>query len=490
MFDKDNNKKPSLVTAAARVLPVPRVLYGKGPANLGKDRAWNLLGQVLRAPATIHSWGWLCLNIPGKDPQCDFSDAADFFNTLKAFRKVMTNMGIKIGEQKKGMRLELNSLDDRKLDDNLASLACTVDFLFVVLPDKTPVYDRIKRQCDTKLGLINVCCIGQKLRGRNDQYFRNLALKINAKCGGCNQAVAPARLHFIAQNKTMVVGIDVTHPSPGAGEHSPSIAAVVANTDSLMGQWPCICMVQSESRQEMVSNLNVMIKSRLEVWKTRGKHGFFPENIIVFRDGVSEGQYQQVKEKELPLLRQGCEEVYMAAGQPLPRISIVIVTKRHHKRFYPVSEVNADDGSNCVAGTVIDRTVTEARNWDFYIMPHTALKGTAKPTYYFVVHDEIFRTIHRGTTLSPADTLQDITQSLSYISARSTKPVSVCAPTDYADLACERARSYLRHLVDSATWSESGMSGQLSRAELEERIRTMQEEIKLHEKTKDVMVYI
>ncbi|KAI0864530.1 hypothetical protein F4860DRAFT_464511 [Xylaria cubensis] len=40
-----------------------------------------------------------------------------------------------------------------------------------------------------------------------------------------------------------------------------------------------------------------------------------PENIIIFRDGVSEGQYEQVLEKELPLIRKACERVYPAAQE-------------------------------------------------------------------------------------------------------------------------------------------------------------------------------
>lgn len=174
----------------------------------------------------------------------------------------------------------------------------------------------------------------------------------------------------------MVVGIDLTHPSPSSSEHAPSIAGMVASVGKHMGQWPSVYKVQPRSRQEMVARLKDMLKSRLSLWKTKGKHACFPEDIIVFRDGVSEGQYQLVKETELPLLRQACDEVYPAANQTSPRITIVIVTKRHHKRLYPTTEDTADNGSNCTAGTIIDRGITEARSWDFYIIPHT--KGYCK----------------------------------------------------------------------------------------------------------------
>lgn len=480
----------SLITAAARVLAEPRVLYSNRAAKLNQSRAWNVMGQTLSVPATIRTWSWLLVGIPGKEAWCGFSGQSEVIETLKAFHRVMNNMGIKIGSPINGKRVQLSGIDDRRLDEELKAAAGALDFLYIILPDKTPVYDRIKHLCDVKLGLINVCCIGQLLKKGDDQYFRNEVLKVNAKCGGRNHAIEATRLHLIAQDKTMVVGIDVTHPSPGSSEYAPSIAGMVASVDKHMGQWPSVCKVQPRSRQEMVADLKDMLKSRLILWKTKGKHDFFPENIIVFRDGVSEGQYQLVKETELPLLRQACDEIYPVANQPKPRISVVVATKRHQKRFYPTTEATADNGSNCMAGTVIDRGITEARSWDFCIIPHTALKGTAKPTHYFVVHDEIFRTSHWGTKLGPADTLEDVTQSLSYISARSTKPVSICAPADYADLVCERARCYLSRFFDPSARSESGMSQTSGREEDQRRRTHFQEEINLHRKTEDVMVYI
>lgn len=48
-------------------------------------------------------------------------------------------------------------------------------------------------------------------------------------------------------------------------------------------------------------------------------------------------------------------------------MTVVVVGKRHHTRFYPTSAQNADRSANCTAGTVVDRGVTEARNWDFFL---------------------------------------------------------------------------------------------------------------------------
>ncbi|CAI6091361.1 unnamed protein product [Clonostachys chloroleuca] len=250
-------------------------------------------------------------------------------------------------------------------------------------------------------------------------YFANVALKLNLKLGGNNELLENPRLGIINDNKTMVVGIDVTHPSPGSSSRAPSIAGMVASIDRWLGQWPAVLRVQAGARQEMVTDLSDMLKSRLQLWKTKGNHQSLPQNI---------------------LLRKACTEMYPASDQKrgLPHFTIVIVGKRHHTRFYPTQEANADRTGNPKPGTIVDRVITEARNWDYFLQAHAALQGTARPGHYVVVLDEIFRARH-AETLPPgfdniADVLEDFTRSLCYVYGRTTKAVSLCTPAYYADI--------------------------------------------------------
>ncbi|KAL8303324.1 hypothetical protein RB600_006980 [Gaeumannomyces tritici] len=159
-----------------------------------------------------------------------------------------------------------------------------------------------------------------------------------------------------------------------------------------LGQWPGEVAVQSRSRDEMVSELRGMMRRRLQLWRAHNG-GRLPENIIVYRDGVSEGQYRLVLRREVPELDRACAEVYGEEEEeeavPAPRVAVVIVGKRHHTRFYPAVEGDTDRG-NARPGTVVDRGVTEARVWDFYLQSHSALQGTARPAHYVVIRDDIF----------------------------------------------------------------------------------------------------
>ena len=52
----------------------------------------------------------------------------------------------------------------------------------------------------------------------------------------------------------MVVGLDVTYPSPGSAEGAPSVAGIVASVDPFLGQFPSDFSIQ-EGRVEMVAAL-------------------------------------------------------------------------------------------------------------------------------------------------------------------------------------------------------------------------------------------
>lgn len=97
----------------------------------------------------------------------------------------------------------------------------------------------------------------------------------------------------------------------------------------------------------------------------------------------------------------------------------------------------------------MDRGVTEARGWDFFIQPHACLQGTARPGHYYVILDEVFRGRAATAPLrNPADALEELTHNMCHLFGRATKAVSLCPPAYYADLLCTRIRCYLSDQFD------------------------------------------
>lgn len=378
----------------------------------------------------------------------------ELFNTMKGFQNFLHHSGINAGgfiETPPPPTINLmdgqTEVNDRLIKDMFQRMQNKVRFLICVMPfHDVGIYNTIKTLADTKGGFSTLCTIGQKFMKvqRQEQYFGNLALKINLKAGGINHTLDPAKLGIVSQGKTMVVGIDVTHPSPGSKGTAPSAAGVVASVDALLGQWPATFSIQ-ESRKEMVTALESMILSRLRLWQKHNKQQL-PENIIVYRDGVSEGQYQILLDQELPLIRNACRQAYPATAtkQNIPKISIIVCGKRHHTRFYPATEGDASRSANCQPGTVVDRGVNDVRGWDFFIQPHECLQGTARPCHYYVILDEIFRGRHnKPPHQNAADALEDLTHNMCHLFGRATKAVSLCPPAYNADLLCTRLRCYL-----------------------------------------------
>ena len=65
---------------------------------------------------------------------------------------------------------------------------------------------------------------------------------------------------WLTKKKTMVVGIDVTHPGLGSRDGAPSIAAVVANVDDSFVQFPASMRIQ-QSKKEVIINPSLPFSS-------------------------------------------------------------------------------------------------------------------------------------------------------------------------------------------------------------------------------------
>ncbi|KAL6230415.1 hypothetical protein BDW75DRAFT_73543 [Aspergillus navahoensis] len=482
---------PSLITVPGRVLAPPNVYYKD---EKSKDKqvtltygSWNMKSIRFSSSSNLHSWA--CILITA-GPKQHFQNPDDLDDCLHRFTKKLREVGVNANPPVFKVRLQVTrenaeTVIDAKIGEILRQHQPKL--ILTILPfNDTALYNCIKKACDIRHGVRNINVLAEQFCKRNEQYFANVGLKFNLKLGGVNQVVRPSQLGILGEGKTMLLGIDVTHPSPFSAKGAPSVAAMVASVDSCLGQWPAEIRIQKEARTEMVDALDPMLKAHLRRWVASHK-GAYPENIIVYRDGVSEGQYDLVTDKELPLLKNACKDIYPApdTAKNLPRFSIIIVGKRHNTRFYPTRQEDADRSNNPVNGTVVDRGVTEARNWDFFLQAHTALKGTARPAHYYTVWDEIFL---RQKIIPPAknaaDMLEAMTYHMCYLFGRATKAVSICPPAYYADLVCTRARCYLSNAFEPPTPSGSVINTDDPTVEVDSN------DILIHPNVRDTMFYI
>lgn len=111
-----------------------------------------------------------------------------------------------------------------------------------------------------------------------------------------------------------------------------------------------------------------------------------PEHIIFFRDGVSEGQFLEVMNKEVQAIRNACAKVQ---ADYKPPITFLVVQKRHHTRLFPCNPRDSEDRNcNVPAGTCVDTIITHPTAQDFYLVSHASIQGVAKPTKYRTLWDD------------------------------------------------------------------------------------------------------
>jgi eukaryotic translation initiation factor 2C len=136
----------------------------------------------------------------------------------------------------------------------------------------------------------------------------------------------------------MIFGIDVNHPIADADSNKQSIAAVVGSIDRTCSYYACRLMAQKKEKSsalELVINLNEPVYELLLEYKKNNNSNQtkFPQRLIFFRDGVSEGQFNQVLNYEMNQIRQACMRIDPTYK---PRCTFIVVQKRHHTRMFPL----------------------------------------------------------------------------------------------------------------------------------------------------------
>ena len=296
-------------------------------------------------------------------------------------------------------------------------------------------YSIIKLAADS-LGIITQCVKWKNVTSPSRGLYSNILMKENAKLGGTNHTLLerapwngekvfqepPNSLSWVLDEKCMFIGVDVSHADQGSSH--PSHAAVVGSLDGRCSQYVTHLSTQ-KGRTEMVYEMEDAMESIIRAFKA--KNGDIPRHIIVYRDGVSDSQFQTILDNELPAIKGALARLGYPEDAAL--VTIIICQKNHHTRLVyeekvgeKQSYINPSPGL-CVDASSGSDSISSPDRFEFYLNSHATIQGTAKPTKYSVIYDEI------GFKLSE---IQLMTYWLCYLYARCTKSVSVATPAYYA----------------------------------------------------------
>jgi len=258
-----------MTVVPGRLLPAPGINYGQGKPLVDDKASWNLKAVKFAVGGRLAEWAVLVIGDGNRD---EFQGAGDpeLRRTVKGLADMCRTSGMKVeGEPLyAAVRLPRKSREEPVRSDAIGAIRQAVtqgypkkpSMILVVLSNGDKhIYNGLKHLLDVYLRVASVCVQVSKFRKDRGQlqYFANVALKINMKMGGVNHKLvdppgSTPTLSWLrdAKEPTMLVGMDVTHPSPGSIKGTPSIAAVVATIDDNFAQFPASLRIQ-ETRKEV-----------------------------------------------------------------------------------------------------------------------------------------------------------------------------------------------------------------------------------------------
>ncbi|EPY84542.1 hypothetical protein CB1_000471008 [Camelus ferus] len=219
----------------------------------------------------------------------------------------------------------------------------------IIMSTRDDLYGAIKKLCCVQTPVpsqmsalacsevINVRTIGQPARLRS--VAQKILLQINCKLGGELWGVD------IPLKQLMVIGMDVYH-DPSRGMRS--VVGFVASINLTLTKWYSRVVFQMP-HQEIVDSLKLCLVGSLK--KFYEVNHCLPEKIVVYRDGVSDGQLKTVANYEIPQL-QKCFEAF---ENYQPKMVVFVVQKKISTNLYLAA---ADHFVTPCPGTVVDHTIT------------------------------------------------------------------------------------------------------------------------------------
>ncbi|XP_060844789.1 piwi-like protein Siwi [Rhopalosiphum padi] len=292
-------------------------------------------------------------------------------------------------------------------------------FILNVIPStRGDIYSLIKRKLCIDRAVPSQVVLLKNVRKNNLSICTKIAIQINCKLGGAPWQVT------IPKKGLMIIGFDVCHDSQRT---NISFGALVATMNDAHTSYYS-CVEAHKSGEELSVYFATGITKALIKYKA--KNGTLPTSIVVYRDGVGEGQISHVHNTEVRLLQTACKRIYGPKSVPF---AFVIVTKRISSRFF---SLGSKGPQNPQPGTIIDTVVTDPTKYDFFLISQHVKQGTVTPTHYHVIED---------TLGLPPDIMQRLTFKLTHMYYNWSGTIRVPAPCQLAHKLAFLTAKVLRH---------------------------------------------
>jgi aubergine-like protein len=340
-----------------------------------KQANFIIKDPIFESGAKIQDWILIC---DARDS--DF--AKDFALNIK---KAASSLAIEVGKplicalytEKGGKFIR----DDQIMKIIESNPTAKIALVFLQKFNADKVYKKVKAHCNQKLGMPTQFFSNWKPNFTKNLENLSVATKVAIQMA--------AKMKFkiwkvqlpthVNENghQVMIVGADVFHRS-----FKESVTSVVSTYDRDLSSYYSQTSVQKRKGDDCL--YDIADKVRLAARRYVKENNVPPNIIVVYRDGVGEGQIDGVREKEVKSLLKGLKEEFNGKNV---RLAYIIVTKRISDRFFTEDQYKKRL-DNPIGGLIIDSDVTKDDRFDYFMVAQQVTQGTATPTYYNAIYND------------------------------------------------------------------------------------------------------
>lgn len=389
---------PNILQIPARILTPEKIRQGmnKPPITYGVDNAdWGSgigRGKLLSA-SPLERWIVVAPQI-FKGPTEEF---------VAMIPKVGGSMGFQIRNPL------FHFLSEKRVSNYVTKLQEVVKLkpsMVMIIIDGDDIYKAVKKTLYVDNAI--PCQVMKKSTLTRTKGLMSVATKVAIQMAA-KLGAEPWGIVSVPKN-TMVIGYDSFHDT---ANRNTSVGAVVASINNDLTRFTSSCTFH-KNNEELLNQMEMCFSKAIQAYQKA--NGGLPERLIVYRDGVGDGQIEYVKETEIVAIQTVCRKLHFE-----PKLTFIIVSKRINARFFkPLSNSKV---TNPPSGTIVDDVVTLPERYDFFLISQSVRQGTVNPTSYNVIED--------NSGWSP-DNIQRLTYKLTHLYFNWPGTVRVPAPCQYA----------------------------------------------------------
>ncbi|CAL8111645.1 unnamed protein product [Orchesella dallaii] len=393
------------VRLEGRVMTIPSIFLTKKqhedpnhPGYFPESANFGNLRSSIFDPIPVRNW---LLFFSGRD-------RARANRMMEVYKQVAQPFGIDYGSLTHGQPIDVGNASTESFRNALEKhIHDRVQFVVVILPSaQDNTYAMIKTICTTGRPIPSQVILSKNLGDEKKlrSIMQKIVLQINCKLGGSLWA-----MRIPLREKIMFIGFDVYHDPK---RKSQSVTALVASLNNTHTKYYSRVIFQHQ-HQETVNSMFPILKEMLRAYDKENKG--FPDRVIVWRDGVGDGQLMYTKDHEVPQIVSAFKSLNIG-----PKFTFCVVQKRINARLYLQEKHSLQ---NPEPGTIIDHTITRKYLYDFFLISQLVREGTVSPTHYVVLED--------NSNISP-DLIQKFAFATSFMYFNWTGSVRVPAMCQYA----------------------------------------------------------